>query len=329
MVDVSRNKEALMKIVLIESLKVDENLIKQLAQPLQAAGHEFIYYPDRATDPGELYERIKDAEIVMLANQPLPAEVVAQLDQTQLLNVAFTGVDHLPVQLAKEKSIQIANAAGYSTTAVAELVIGLTLGLYRKIKESDQDLRQGAQYAGSPQGLEINQKKVGIVGTGQIGSATARLFKAFGAEIIAYNRSHSQTLVDEIGLRYVSLDQLLQEADIVSLHLPLTESTRHLIGEREFNLMKETALLINCARGPIVDSHALVQALQDGKIAGAGLDVYDQEPPLADDTTILSAPHTLLTPHIGYYTQEAMVQRAHIAFENTLRFIQGQPQNLI
>lgn len=316
-----------MKIALLEPLRVPEARINELAQPLIDAGHEFTYYPDKTTDPNELYERSKDADIVMIANNPYPAEVIERLENTKFINVAFTGFDHVNSKASKDKGIAIANASGYATTAVAELALGLTLDLFRAITKGNDDIRN-ANFPGPFQGREIKGKTVGIVGTGHIGLETAKLFKAFGADLIGYNRSEKQEAKD-LGVELVELDELLQRADIVSVHLPLNDETRHLLNKDKLSLMKESAVIINVARGPIIDDAALADLLNEGKIAGAGIDVFDGEPPLPADYPLLSAKNAILTPHVGFLSDEAMELRAQIAFENTKAFIDGKPQNIV
>lgn len=316
-----------MKIALLEPLRVPEARINELAQPLIDAGHEFTYYPDKTTDPNELYERSKDADIVMIANNPYPAEVIERLENTKFINVAFTGFDHVNSKASKDKGIAIANASGYATTAVAELALGLTLDLFRAITKGNDDIRN-ANFPGPFQGREIKGKTVGIVGTGHIGLETAKLFKAFGANLIGYNRSEKQEAKD-LGVELVELDELLQRADIVSVHLPLNDETKHLLNKDKLSLMKDSTVIINVARGPIIDDAALADLLNEGKIAGAGIDVFDGEPPLPADYPLLSAKNAILTPHVGFLSDEAMELRAQIAFENTKAFIDGKPQNIV
>lgn len=317
-----------MRISLLEPLGISEKLIKELAQPLIEAGHQFDYFTEKTTNPEELYERSKDSDIVIIANNPYPAEVINRLEKTKLINVAFTGVDHVDLSAAKAKGIKVANASGYSAQAVPELAIGLTLALYRSLLQGDRDIRKAEDFPGLVQGREIKGKTVGIVGTGSLGVNTARLFKAFGANLVGYNRSKNEEALN-LGLEYLSLDDLLKQSDIVSVHLPLTDATRGIIGAEELALMKESAVLINVARGPIIDNEALAQALMEDKIAGAGIDVYDTEPPLASDYSLLQAKNTVLAPHVGFLTQEAMVHRAEIVFDNAMAFIDGREKNMI
>ena len=316
-----------MKVALLEPLRVPKEMIETLAQPIRELGHDFVSFDEKTSDPEELIRRSKDVDVVMIANNPYPEEVVEKLEQTKLINVAFTGVDHVARKTAKEKGIKIANAAGYSDQSVAELVIGLTLDLCRSISQGDKDVRKET-FPGMIQGSEIRGKTVGIIGTGNIGLKTAELFKAFGAKLIGYNRTEKNAAID-MGLTYLSLDDVLEQSDIVSVHLPMNDETKNFLSREKLAKMKKSAVLINCARGPIIDNQALADLLNEGKLAGAGIDVFDTEPPLPQDYPLLHAKNTVLTPHVAYLTDEAMVKRAEIAFDNTLAFLKGQPQNII
>lgn len=317
-----------MKVVLLEPLRVPDALIEELAQGIISRGHEFAYFNNKTTDPEELYQRSLGADVVMIANNPYPGEVIARLNQLKLINVAFTGVDHVDGAAAHAQQIKIANAAGYSNQAVAELVIGLTINVYRAITQGNQDIRQAENFPGLIQGQEIKGKTVGIIGTGKIGLLTAQLFKAFGADLIGYNRS-PRPAAEQLGLKYMTLDEVMTKSDIISVHLPLTAETRGIISQEKLAKMQASAILINCARGPIIDNQALAAALNAGHIAGAGIDVFDMEPPIPGDYPLLNAKNAVLTPHIAYLTDEAMIARAHIAFANTLAFLDGKPQNIV
>lgn len=316
-----------MNVSLIEPLRVPKELIFELAQPIKEMGHEFVYYDEKTTNPEELYDRSKEADIVMIGNNPYPKEVVLKLERTKLINVAFTGIDHVGREAAREKGIKIANASGYSDQSVAELVIGLTLDVYRSISKGNRDVRL-SEFPGMIQGREIRGKTVGIIGTGNIGLKTAELFKAFGTELIGYNRTEKEE-AKELGLTYHSLDDVLSKSDIVSVHLPLNEETRGFLSADKLSKLKDSAVLINCARGPIIDNDALARLLNDGKIAGAGIDVFDMEPPIPADYPLLEAKNAILTPHVAYLTDEAMVARAKIAFTNTVAYLKGHPENII
>ncbi|WP_080875629.1 2-hydroxyacid dehydrogenase [Oceanobacillus timonensis] len=317
-----------MLVKLLEPLHVSEALIEKLAEPIREKGHEFVYYNQKTTDSAELAKRSEGADIIMIANNPYPAEAMEQNDQLQLINVAFTGVDHVEVPQGSQQNFMICNAAGYANQAVAELTIGLTLDLYRHITRGDKEIRAD-HFPGSFQGSEIKGKTVGLIGTGKIGMMTARLFNAFGAKLIASDSARKNPEAATLDMEYMELDQLLKQSDIVSLHLPLLPSTKGLISKEKLEQMKETAVLINCARGPIVDNDALAEALNTEKIAGAGIDVFDMEPPISKDYKLLHAKNVILTPHVGFFTDEAMELRANIAFDNTIAFLEGRPQNRI
>lgn len=311
-----------MKTVLVEPLTISDEELERLSKGLKEAGNEFVAFDTKPESKEEWLERTKDADQIMLANTKMPEEVITENENLKYINIAFTGTDHVPVDLAKSKDIIVSNAAGYSDQGVAELVIGLTINLLRDIKKADWGTRNGMKTADFL-GTEIHGKKVGIIGTGKIGLRTAELFKAFGADLYGYNRSESQEAKD-LGIKFVSLDELLEVSDIVTIHLPLNDSTRDTIGEAEFKKMKESAILINCARGPIVNTKALVNALKNKEIAGAGIDVFDTEPPFSGDEPILKEDLALLTPHIAFFTKESMEKRAEIVFANARDFLQGR-----
>lgn len=315
-----------MNISLLEPLGVPASMIESLASAMKAAGHTFTYYDTKTTDVDELIKRSMGQDVVMIANNKYPAEVVKAADRLKMLAVAFTGIDHVALDACKEKGIMVCNCAGYSDVCVAEQVIGMTISLMRYLVKCDSVVREGGTSAGLA-GTEIAGKRVGIIGCGKIGFKTAQLFKAFGAEVVAYAR-HPRTEVKAAGIAYMSLDELLKTSDIISLHTPNNASTKGLIGEREIALMKKNALFINCARGPIVDNAALAKALNDEAIAGAAIDVFDMEPPIPADYPLVNAKNTLLTPHVAFLTKEAMVRRAKIEFANVNAYLNGAPENV-
>lgn len=318
-----------MKISLIEPLNVPKATIDRLSAKLIDEGHIFESFTDKTTDENELIERSKDSDIVMIANNPMPGNVIESCKNLKMLDVAFTGVDHVGTNVLKEKNIMLCNAAGYSDVSVSELVIGLVLDLYRKIATGDKATRQGGTLGGNGlMGTEIAGKTVGIVGTGRIGVMTAKLFLAFGARVIAYSRREKKDIT-EMGVVYVSLDELMKEADIVTLHIPNSPNTKGLISEEKLRMMKSDAILINCARGPIVDNDALAKVLNEGVIAGAGIDVFDMEPPIPEEYAILTAQNTILTPHVAYATHESMERRAVIVFDNVYKYLEGKPINVV
>ena len=315
-----------MKISLLEPIGVSRETIDALAAPVREMGHTFTYYDTKTTDAEELKRRSEGCEVVMIANNPYPDEVVCAAESLKMLDVAFTGIDHVGLAAFRERGVTVCNAANYSNQTVAELAIGLTIGLLRHMLPADRAVREEKTSAGL-MGREIAGRTVGIVGTGRIGMITAKLFQAFGAKVIAYSRTHRPE-AEALGIRYVELDELMRESDIVSLHVPNNANTCGMIGRAQIDAMKPTALLINCARGPIVDAAALADALNEGRIAGAGIDVFDCEPPIPADNPLVNAKNALLTPHVAFLSEESMQRRAEIVFQNLIAYLKGQPQNV-
>lgn len=313
-----------MRIVLMENLGCSPELVEENASRLRALGHEFSAF-EKTTDAERLKAETHDADVLMLANMPLPAEVLAAAPDVKFIDVAFTGVDHIPVTDARKRGIAISNASGYADESVAELCISLMIQLLRHLGEAERRVREGGTKAGLGANL-LQGKTVGIIGAGAIGKRLAALCKAFGCTVLAHNRRPvSDPAVDES----VSLDELLRRSDIVSLHCPLTPETRDLIGAPQLAMMKKTAFLINTARGPVVDNKALAEALNAGTIAGAACDVFDMEPPLPADYPLLHCKNIILTPHLAFYSQESLEERAKIAFANLFAWLDGKQVNKI
>lgn len=316
-----------MKIVILESLGINEEEFNRITKPLSDMGHELVVYDDGKTDDETLKARIKDAEILVLANMPLNGDVIDAAEKLKYISVAFTGYDHIDLKKCEEKGIQVSNAAGYSTHSVAELTFGLITALLRSIIPLDGVLRAGGTKNGYRQ-TDLNRKTLGILGTGDIGSAVANLGLAYGCRVIAYNRSENSDLIAK-GVEYKSLDEVLETSDIVTLHMPLTDETKNLIDKDKLALMKKSSIIINTAVGPIIDNTALAEALHEGTIAGAGLDRVDMEPPVPADYPLLEAPNTVLVPHVGFATDEAMIRRAEITFKNIVQWEKGEQENIV
>lgn len=313
-----------MKIVLLEDLGCSSGLMQANAEKLQKMGHEFKIFAKTA-DLDTLKNEVQDADVIMLANMPLPAEVLAAAPRARFIDVAFTGVDHIPVAEARKRGIAISNASGYADEAVAELCISLMIQVLRQLGEAEDRTRTGGTKAGLSARL-IQGKTVGLIGAGAIGRRLARILKAFGAIVIAHNR---REVKDPNIDKSVSLDELLTTSDIVSLHTPLTPETKGMIGAKELAKMKPDAILINTARGQVVDNSALAEALNKGEIAGAGLDVFDMEPPLPLDYPLLHAKNAVVTPHLAFYSEESLERRAEIVFDNLYAWLDGKQINAI
>lgn len=308
-----------MKITCVEPLGISQEQFEKLKREFAAHGHSFDYYMDRKEDAATLATRMHEAEVAIISNNKLPTSVLEQCPRLQYLSVAFTGLDHIDLAYCKAHNIIVQNAAGYSTTAVSELAIGLMLDLLRQVTHFDGAIRRG-EGRGMYLGRELKGKTVGVVGTGAIGTAVIRLLKAFGCKVLAYNRSKHPD-VKELGASYVSLEHLLKDSDIVTLHVPLTSETQHLIGANELKIMKPSALLINTARGNVCNIEAVAEALRKCVILGAGFDVYENEPPLPNNHPLLNAPNCICVPHIGYASREAFDIRANIVFDHVRQYL--------
>ena len=313
-----------MKLVVLEPLGVNKDKLLDMAKDTLGNKVDIVYYDTRVEDTETLIERSKDADVVVLSNLPYKKEVIENCPNLKMICVAFTGVDHVAMDYCKEKDIMVCNCAGYSTVAVADLVFGMVISLYRNIIPCDSVTREGGTKNGLL-GFELEGKKFGIVGAGAIGMRTAMIARAFGCEVYAYSRTKKEVE----GIKFVDLDTLMKTCDIVSLHVPLNESTKGLINSEKLSLMKESAILINTARGPVVDSEALAEALNSGKIAGAGVDVFEVEPPVPVDHVLFGTKNLIVTPHVAFATAEAFEKRAVIVFDNIEKWLKGTPQNIM
>ncbi len=316
-----------MKIVMLDPIAVSEEVLEGYSNKLEEMGHEFISYNDRVEDDDLLIERGKDADILIITNLHLSARVINVCTNLKMISVAFTGIDHIDMDTCREREITVCNSSGYANQAVAELVFGLLITIMRNIIPCDQATRDAKTRAGLV-GNEIAGKKFAVVGTGAIGMRVVEIAKAFGCELLANDFNENERAV-ELGVKYVDLPTLMRESDIVSLHVPLMEATKHLINKDMIELMKENAVLINCARGPVLESKALADALNEERIAGAGIDVFEIEPPIPKDHPLLNSKNTVLAPHVAFASDESFVKRADIVFNNISKWLEGNPQNVM
>lgn len=314
-----------MNIVLLESLGISEKKLSSYIKSFQDAGHDVKVY-EKDTDPEVLIERVKDADVIIIANMPLSGEVISSCSHLKFISVAFTGVDHVDLETAEKMGIKVSNAAGYSTEAVAELTLCMMLSLLRNVPEVEKRCRSGRTKDGFV-GSELRGKTVGIVGTGAIGQRVAQLCSAFGCEVLGYKRH--VTGEEPSGIKFVSLEELLQNSDIVSLHCPLNEDSKQLMNGERIRQMKKGSYLINAARGGVVDTRALASALNEGHLAGAGIDVFETEPPLPEKHPLLQCKNTLVTPHVAFASTESMEERAGIVFDNIRSWMEGKQKNII
>ncbi|MDO5760406.1 MAG: NAD(P)-dependent oxidoreductase, partial [Bacteroidota bacterium] len=298
----------------VEPIGIDKEKEDKIKLLFSKYDCSFSVFYDRKENEESLIERIADNDIAIVSNIPLRKEVLEKCTNLKLLAIAFTGLDHVDMEYCKERNIEVVNASGYATRAVSELTIGLILDVYRKISEFNHSIRKN-EGRNNFLGGEIYQKTVGIIGMGAIGKQTTLLLKAFGTNVLAY--SHSTNLVMEReGVRYVDLKTLLQESDIISLHVPLNKETENLINKDTLQLCKPSAILINTSRGRVVNSEDLAFALNNNLLAGAAVDVYENEPPLEENHPLLKAKNCICVPHIAYATKESFDKRINIIVEN-------------
>ncbi|MEA2063323.1 MAG: D-glycerate dehydrogenase, partial [Gemmatimonadota bacterium] len=261
----------------------------------------------------------------MLGNRLDEAFIERHAGTLRVISNYAVGYNNIDLGAAKKRGIVVTNTPGVLTESTADLAWALIMAVARRIVESDSYTRAGNFEGWAPElflGGDVHGKVLAIVGLGRIGQAVARRAAGFGMQIIYYNRTCKPETENELGCRKVELDALMAEADFISLHVPLTGETRHLIDERRLGLMKRSAYLINTARGPVVDEHALVRALKAGRIAGAGLDVYEEEPRLHPE--LQGLPNTVLAPHIGSGTTATRKRMAQIAVDNITAVLRGE-----
>jgi glycerate dehydrogenase len=296
---------------------------------IQALGECTIY--DR-TAPEEKLERAKDADIILTNKVPFGASDFDQLPDLKYIGVLATGYNIIDTEAAKAHGIVVTNIPAYSTNSVAQMVFAHLLNITNSVQHYTDEARAGV-WSKNPdfsyqntQLLELHRKKIGVVGLGNIGRAVARIAIGFGMEVFAYtSKSHFQ-LPPEI--HKMNLDDLFRECDIITLHCPLTPKTKNLVNAERLKTMKPTAILINTSRGPVVNEQDLADALNNGTIYAAGMDVLSQEPPKADNP-LLSARNCYITPHIAWATKDARIRLMEITIENIKAFLDGQPVNVV
>jgi glycerate dehydrogenase len=297
-------------------------------EPLEKLGECTIH---ERTPASQLRERVHDAEIVLTNKAPLSRDVLAGHPRLKYVGVTATGYNIVDVVAARELGIAVTNVPSYGTASVAQMVFAHILNLTQRVGDHAEAVRQG-RWASSPDWcfwdfplLELDGMTLGIIGYGRIGQAVAKLARAFGMQVLAHNRS---PIEDAEGVRAVDLDMIFRESDILSLHCPLTDETKRLVNRQRLAAMKPTALLINTSRGPLVDERALADALNAGQMAGAGLDVLDDEPPAADNP-LYSAKNCYITPHIAWATRASRQRLLDAAVENVAAYLRGTPQNVV
>lgn len=267
----------------------------------------------------DLLKIIPDIDAIIAGSDELTLKVIQAADKLKVISRYGTGMDSVDVEAATKKRVVVTYAPNYN--GVADLTVGLMLCLARRICESNTLVR--ARGWKRMIGLDLWQKTLGVIGAGRIGRAVIKRAKGFEMKVLAYDICKDEKIAEELGFEYASLERLLKESDFVTIHVPLTDKTKGLIGEKEIRLMKSSAYLINAARGGIVDEEALYQALKEKRLAGAALDAHTQEPP-SDESPLLRLDNVIVTPHIGGDSQETLKNMDLVAAENILRVLKGQ-----
>jgi len=296
-------------------------LHEKALEVLRKAGFEVLYeeYPNEE----RLVELAKDVEAIIVRSKPkVTRKVIEAAPRLKVIGRAGVGLDNIDLEAAKERGIKVVNSPGASSRSVAELAVALMFNVARKIAFADRKMREGQWVKKQCMGIELEGKTLGIVGFGRIGYQIAKIAKALGMNVLLYDPYPNEERAKEVGGTFASLEDLLRESDVVTLHVPLVEQTYHLINEERLRLMKPTAILINAARGAVVDTGALVKALKEGWIAGAGLDVYEEEP-LPKDHPLTKLDNVVLTPHIGASTEEAQMRAGVQVAEQIVEILKG------
>ena len=316
-----------LKVVFLDRATIPSQII---LKPL-SFDHQWVEY--NFTAPEQVSERIEGADIVITNKVVLSESNLAQAQQLKLIGVSATGVNNVDVGYCKSNNIAVANVQGYATQSVPEHVIAMLFALKRNLVGYHQDIEAGEwqkdkQFCFFTHPIQdVAGSTFGIMGSGSLGQATAILAKAIGMNVIFAERKGAESCREG----YLPFETVLQQADAISLHCPLTEATRNLISERELAMMKPSAVLINAGRGGLVDEQALVEALKNHEIAGAGMDVFTQEP--ADNSNPLLAnsrlPNLLLTPHVAWGSDSSIQKLSDILMDNIDEFVAGKPQNLV
>jgi len=308
--------------------KIPESGIKLL----QKSCHIKIYQKDQVMPKKELIKEVKQCDALLcLLTDKIDKEIIDANPKLKIISNYAIGFNNIDVAYATKKRIPVTNTPGRAIVdAVAEHTFALIFAVTKRIVEADRFMRAGKYKTWEPLlllGMELVGKTIGIVGLGRIGSGVAQRAKAMGMKVVYYDVKRNVDFEGEFNAQYLSLNDLLKSADVVSVHVPLLPTTTHLIGKKKLSLMKKTAYLINTSRGPVIDEKALVQALKQKKIAGAGLDVYEFEPKLTTGLTKLQ--NVVLTPHIASATIEARSEMSKDAAENILAVLQGKKPKML
>ena len=289
---------------------------------------DLILHTNRPASLEEKIERAKDADIILNTRGAVnwPGEALRSLPRLQMITTCSIGTDMIDLEVASELGIVVSNQPGRTAKVVAEHIFGLMFAAAKRAAIQTAELKAGRW--GRMDNIYLQGKTLGIIGTGNVGTELARLANALGMNVIAWTFNPSRERANQMGVQFVDLDDLLRQSDVVSLNTRLSDGTREMIGQRELDMMKQGALLVNGGRGELVDTNALVSALNSGHLAGAALDVYDIEP-IPPDHPILSCDQVVLTPHMADQTPEGIELLNEGAVDNVIAFLEGKPQNVV
>jgi len=304
-----------------QSVLICDQVSSTLKEILEKNGLKVTYEPE--ITPEQLAEKIGNFQVVVVRSRTkMTRELIEKADKCQIIARVGVGLDNIDQEAAKEKNIRVINAVEGAVTAVAELVIGLMISMAREIPRADREIRNGNWIKKELMGSELKGKYLGIVGLGNIGKRLGRLARALNMNIIGYDVVPiDDEFSKEVGLMKADLDTLLSSADYVSFHVPLLDSTHHMINAEKLKMMKNTARIINTSRGGVIDEEALYNSLKDGSLAGAALDVFEVEP--ATENKLITLPNFIATPHIGAQTKEAQLLAANIIAEKIIQILRG------
>jgi phosphoglycerate dehydrogenase-like enzyme len=288
-----------------------------------------VLYTTRSADRAELFERLQGAEIVInvRAYTTFDEELLERAPHLRLISILGTGTDNVDLPAAARRRVTVTNTPAVGAPSVAELTVALMLATVRAIPLSDTRVRNGEwQHVEGP---ELEGKTLGLLGLGAIGGRVARMGRGLGMRVVAWSVTADPKRATTLGVELVDRDEVFRQADVVSVHLRNTPEMRDVVGARELALMRSTSYLINTARGALVNSEALAAAVRGGKLAGAGLDVYTEEPLPPDRNPFLDLPNVVLTPHLGAVTREANARSRAMPVDNIIAFLEGRPRNVV
>lgn len=314
-------------VLILKKVFITRQIAEEALQLLRENTNVEVHPGDLPPERDELIKHIKEVHgLVTLLTDQIDADLINHGKKLIVISNVAVGYDNIDVEAATRKGVYVTNTPGVLDDATADLAFALLLAVARRIPEADNFVRSGLWKGWDPNlllGSDLKDKTLGIIGLGRIGSEVAKRAKCFKMNIVYYQPKRDPEKEKSIGVRYISLEELLSISDFISLHVPLTSETKGMIGKKELNKMKNTAHLINTSRGPVVDEKALYEALTEGSIRGAALDVFDEEP-INPANPLLKLKNVVLTPHIGSATHETRTRMAILAAENTVKALKNK-----